>query len=1259
MALDELRFPANKPQTPEYLPVRTLKRGKIKINKKPLDPNLKQCPNPKCKKIQNKNNKICENCGLNFNIGDRIINIITNKCSNEDKILLIVNNDNKLKQVNNLFKNNNLHSSLKILHNGTYEELFKKYITDDIYDEILMLININKLLNYYYDIPIYNNIYSSKYLTNLSILKNNVNYINISNTSELYMQITSLQEYIYLIKSLGISKNNISDLDSIIDRILLTKNDIAEFNKNIEKIYEIYKLYGVTITQSFSIDFKRIEIVEILYEKPYLVKNKNEIYTFLNILNEYKEINNKNKDSAYYIKNFKNKNRFLQELIINYNNYISNYKKDIEILNLKQEFGNFGFNLYKLIDFNNFKQVMLSFNNPIIYKNNDYFLLCEKFKEYFESNIINFSNTFKKNKKKLEKIIKLKIKEKQNNIQDNNEIYELFNQFSGKLNYLSINIHTLNEFEENINNINLLTKKPKLIEDYNFYKVLTIFDENDINVIDLTPAEYFNKNYDKLCELIDIFFIDINDKYEIEKYKQIIDNYNKINTLIYELKIDINSNIDLNRYNKNNNASKIKLLKNFIQSNQNKLKYKSEQNISLKEFLNYTLLKINKFKTLYSLKNKIFNILNESNEITDKLDNSTFLIMKCYELKNELNLNEYKEDIDKIARNMRLLKDVDSYIPLKKIYDSIYNLYKKYKFDVKYTSLYNKGLFNENRLKTDDIINKISDLNNIFKSLDYLLIRKNKEYLKFKDIEFLSKRYYDANNQYKYLKKVKKCDINNFNETIDDLKNEFSFKTNDYKFNKINYDITNIKEIMDLSSKLEIDGANNLFYYEYDELLQFYDKIKNNAEFTNYYNERIFNDNIIDFYNSSTFMESINKLDLKLNNLQKYIKEQDDEINLNENQDFRKTEKLSSMKEIIEKTNLLFNEEISNISQNIVKYQIIIENLLKLCETYPIMDNNEIYIKKLNSAENKIHKYQEMNIYENKIDSYEFLINNNLQNIWKGYSTNLNKIKNKFEIDLKFTELYNNKVFSLKTIENLNNFSKLDLKTLKKIKSKLMLLFKKIYSDETYINEDIYLINKKILNFINQLEKTTNQSDYIKLFSEINQYINNDKLKNLINILNVKINQPQNYELMLNLEKKLKSIDDKIDYNEDTLNSLCDNIKYSQLINLNIINKESVKLIKNDLDTFFEIFNQFEEYRFLVLERLLNIEEYDLTTDFNLILDQNSEKRLFLLNEEMLEDELSDKFVNQFDKLIIFSDCNGKKIKKALNKKKILYKFAG
>ncbi|ALT68981.1 hypothetical protein [Methanobrevibacter millerae] len=1267
MAFDEPRFSGKNIRPHEYLPIR-IPKSKQNKKPKPLDSNMKICPN--CNKKQHKNNEKCERCGLDFNIGKKIIRIITTQCSNDDKILVISSNEEKLEILKNLFKENKLENYLRILHEGNCEELSEDNISNALYDEIPILIDINKLLNLYYDIPLFNNIYSSRYLKNLHILRNSdVTYIEYDDLNELNEFIKAFQEYIYLIKSAHIEYNNISDLNKIIDKLILIKNDVCRFNENINLLYNFYKLNGITISNSLNKNIELIDDVKILFNNPCIIEKETEIKDFLNNLHEYNEINKKSKDSSYYINSFISKNRFLKEIIQRYNNYLSKYTLNIEILNAKKEFEDYGFILYNLIEFENFKEIMSSFDNPKVVNDENYFLLNEKLEEYIEYNENNFSDNFNKYRKKLEKNIKKKIKERQKKIsKDNDEISELFYLLNKKLNQISINIDTFQGFKDNINNINCLVKYPKIIENDDLYNALDILNNYKNKYVDLTFEEYFNKNYEKLCEIFNIFLIKINKEYSIKKYNKIKKNTSEIQSLFKELKINIHSikdmSNDLKKYNKifshnNKKAQKFKRLKSLIQSSLARLNINSMQNMSVKELLDCSNDKINKFDEIISLKNDILKIINESQNTDEKFDYSSFLIKKCYDLKNELHMDEYKKDIDDISYNNRYFKEINNYMDIFNIDETISKLFKKHEYDVNFTSSYHNKLFDENTInsiESVDIEKEIVELNIISEKLDYLLEQKNQNVLKYKNLSDFSSKYYNTNYFYKnIIEKVKECDIHNFNEVIDDLKNELLFKSNDYKINKIIYNMSAIEEIINLSHMLELEEAENLFNYEYDEVIIFQQQIKKDIEFTEYYNKEIFNNNIFKFYQSSNYVEDLNNLDLKLSEIKEYIKKNNINNSIFNNSELININKLIGIKEIIDKTLYLFEKEPDDKTEKIENIKTIIDNLFKLCENYPISDENDKYIEELISAQDKVKRYSKMNIYENKIDYHKELIHNNLQNIWKGYSTNINKIKDKLDLDLKFTKLYNRKIFNMETIQNINNLSKSDLKKLNKIQSNLT-SFPDIFKNNLS-NEEILSSSKKLILEIDKLDKSNINEETIKIFSNINQTLKSDEVENLIKILDIKINKPNFFNSMIELEEKLnKYYPNKYKYSEDSLNRLNNDITYSQLKNLGIITDNNEMLIRDDFENFYKILSQFEEYRMLILERIMDTEEVELTENFDIIL---SEKWLFLINENTIQNKLSKQFVNQFDKFLVLHDADKSKIQNVLRKTDRLYKIMG
>ena len=942
---------------------------------------------PVCGHIQPKTNSQCDVCKLNLNRSERVINFITKNESQDSNFFLLFDDEYFFNQLISAFKDNNIYDQVKILDNANVINLSDGIIIDNFHVEISNLININKLLNFYYNIPFYNNVYSSKYLKNLYVLKNNPKYIDTNDLEKLLNFIKKSSENNDNINNIDFE--NISDFNDYINKLLEIKHEISEFYKNVDELIIFYNKFGIKCYDKLNKNIELINAVKILNDNPSLINNKNDVNNFINLLEKYKGLNKKNKDSTYFIKNFKVKNKILLKSF-NYFNRIfrnsSTIKIESEIINLRNEFDDIGFNLIEIYKCTDFKNFLLYYKNAETIQDEDFYLLNEKLIEYFEISNINLSEYFKKFYKKLNKLVKDKISEK-----------------SEKL-----------------------------------------YEKSEVNTI----------------------------KYLI---------------------------------------------------------------------------------------NDLFNQMELSKEIH--------------------NFNELKEYITDI---------------------------------------------NNNVLKLQDIL----DSNNLedFKSIDFnIILEETPESFKFSGYNEFYKRT---------INKIKNCNINNFDVIIAELRDDLSFKVNDKKLNEILFNFNIIKEILDLSSKLNLVDEENLFNYKFDDLLKLHKNIKKNIEFTDYLNNGLFNENIFNFYNSKTFLIDLNDVELKLQTLNNYIDNNDlildDILKKSSNQ----LDSYSEFENIFLQTKELFNKEDTEIS--ITDYKIIIDNLLYLCENN--IDNNDeplLFIESLLKAKDRINKYSLMYEYETDIDKFNEIININLDGIWVGYSTKLNKVKNKLMLDLQFTNLYQDGIFTDITLKSCNNFSKSDLKFLEKINRKLNLNYEKICDNKDYDFDKIYY-NELLIQYFSQLSELSDNKEYYEILIKINKILNRKDFTDVIKSLPNK-----NYE---DLIKKYDLSD------EDNLLSIVENhVKYTQLIDYGVLDKNNIEYIKEEIDYILYYINQLEEYRLLIIERINKTEIFDLSTDFNEILNQISEKRIFILNKKLLNKPISKDFVDYFDKILIPRNPDEMYIEELLN----------
>jgi hypothetical protein len=767
----------------------------------------------------------------------------------------------------------------------------------------------------------------------------------------------------------------------------------------------------------------------------------------------------------------------------------------------------------------------------------------------------------------------------------------------------------------------------KILEDRNdqLYKLkLKVIDNRYkfINYINLYESSYnlsnlfYNKNLNlnfTLNKNLDLYNIENNIlNLNSEKYNY----YNIINFNIYSNLIEIKKNNILNIFDKNyyklSNILNPKLNKNYILNKDNKfinlneildfnllkslnilLEYK-EYDISVSKFINlynWNIISINKPKLGIELLNEdLSNILlsniNEKNNNNGsfKINNEKINIISNL-IKSETTSNNY---FIKIKKNINFLNE----FYIKPEINYIYNypnifIENEYNYSIKFNI---KDITILDNIDNDFIFNiKIKDsrLNLLSNSL------VNKEIkIIFYDTE------YNINDDINKL--LNNNDNINFNIEIDDniyislfennliftntnyiepfilnLNLNYSFKDSYLLENTNIYSNIIILNIIDLRIEYIFNSyiINDILINENNKIINFSNILKNNLSllFPDYYDKLSLNFNYNNLYNESIIVNNLLVEIYKNDKIENYI------INISEN--------YIGVYEIEIKFDL-YSNNFQILNENSIKFILkdIRFNLLNniLNTNIDLLNNISIY-----NVKNIFDIIEEFNLIFNQINTtINFFL-------YSGLKLDFNRKNYKFEnYNFKFnSNIYYEKEFTcFINIELYNINTEFDLEFNffdKKYNILLNNIYDKIFT--TYIIEDNF--NYNIINNLINLENYCNNNLFGFNKSDFNyDLIENNYIKIENNIL--KLNNEFQYSIYSNL------IDLKVNIYSEYKNFklLIYDLRYSLLLNLNLILNKNIINIYNDLE--FSNLNLNKNQ--IIFDNLFNTNFYEIINNSNI-----------------------------------------------------------
>ena len=595
------------------------------------------------------------------------------------------------------------------------------------------------------------------------------------------------------------------------------------------------------------------------------------------------------------------------------------------------------------------------------------------------------------------------------------------------------------------------------------------------------------------------------DKYNIKPYeKELEEKYNKEilkykNEYLKDFEEEIKNESENENENENEKEDLLKLkienLKNEIKEERSKMEEIEERNrkkkeMGIKNLDEIKVKKISKIELDHNNKIKNFEITlkenyekKKENEKIDKLINIfSKEINEKYEKKKIKLKNEIEDEYLKELENYRNKLKNDNRKKIEEVNDEVNDLFNDYKEQINYIRKKGEEKIEKevkNKIENIDIYDKLNKniLNNIVKAFKDIIdkirqiiieeeIDEPIEKTELKIEEFL----YDFFNK-------KKLELEGIKNKLDLEENEYIIK----EFN-INY----LKEIIFIINK-SLNEINNSFNYnEFDN---------NNNEILV---EKIINKclKVINQYRENYYMKTNKKFYPFLEETLISF------FNLNNNED--------NKRRILEKENQI-NDDKDNKNINVLNLKILKNNIkssryddlnLKNISHEKIIEEKEINSE--NSSINKFKKNEESKVEEIYIDIFPNIsnINNNLDEediqIYNEIKNFLNK-----EIKNKFTEInFNDKkgFFNYK----INKFMKC------KENIKYFQILNDIYMELQNSNDSKLKIIcnkfKLLLLFINDFKRIVD-------FITSNYYLQNDIIKDKLELLSININEYKNHFL--------------------------------------------------------------------------------------------------------------------------------------------------
>lgn len=995
--------------------------------------------------------------------------------------------------------------------------------------------------------------------------------------------------------------NNKKDILNLNQNMLILKNKLKSvgiYDDNLELYYNLRDNLN-----SFS---------------NYIYFDKQEYYVLNEKLIEFKQ-SNENFDECFS-KNIRKLEDYLEKIlnqnkdsITTYQNISDNIARIIEIFSI------LGINIDNFKDLKNNKEelnILLSQSNELEFY--DYSNLIEILTEFdlkFESKYT-LGEIFTINFNKLK-----------------NHLFNFFNDFNKE----SYKNNELEYIEYNFENIKQFMVKLGLYE-----RSLVKLQENISKLTSLLNYS-FNENeelinFEEFKKMLETGFCSEKTKMYLEKNSksQILDDFNMMNVSITSLLYEINKNSNYN--------------------------YLDDLTFDFDFDKNY--FDVSEFDVV---KSKILNLI-EIQDIENFKDNylelSNYIeLIEKYNFKSyKSNFDELKEDFDYIYDIYSKLSNFDKFTSVYKTQEFLGNLKDKQKNNLKLKGLYEQDIFTQKTSKLS-----YAELKFFKSKLEELIYSVDTDYLKygfqndnFNELlsecnNFIIETKKENESIEDIITKIDNISSVTVNQDYSFIKNNPIFKSLDEK-DKIFNEFKLMEDIKSLIFQLNIPNIkyplNTTDMPFFNRFIDYFNWCKN---FTEYVDK-----NMIDKSLFVNFSKNINYIDSEISSIKKLISTLNLENSILDDLSIDTNNNVIKINEKVEKIDEHMNLEFYDITKRFDNLQNIINMIYDLCSMYPQEskfgenDNQIEYNEYVLKLKNSFKNYASLLELENKILNEKEIINRNLENCWEGLFSDINKIINKLDIDEEFTKLIDKEIFE---------YAPLKKGLLSNDDFKFVNNFKNTLSDEKTKSQYLMLYDNKeiLLNEINELNKIelNDYGLYLKTFKNINEILHIPKLENIVSLLELDLDKTENklglddYLEQLNKYGEINSTYfNQTEFNlsfEEILEKLNGHVKFTQLINSDIVKINYLDLIKEDFDNFTQNVDRLIKWRNEIIEKLDEyIEMYpesniDLTTDFNQIKNMKTNFKdinIFLADLNFVKTLKDEKYLSYFDYIICEGEMN-------------------
>ena len=1153
----------------------------------------------------------------NSAISEKISNLINSK-HDKSKILVVSNNDLILDEIQlefrvksdyNIFKSSKSTIQLENLVNNV--EKFEK---------------INSILFNKYAIKLFNDVNSIKCIPNLKVLSENLYYIDEKNANllndflKVYWEFYEVSNFSNIDLTLA-EKDISSEVNNITKKLISIKNYISRLDKVLNLL-------------DFNLDNLNEFDGEIIKNNPDLI-NSNDATHFLEILEKYQKLNLSNRSSLNYFTEFP-ENNFIRGIITNFKGYISCQDEynalNQEILKLRDQFKSYGLYFNNLNEYYEDKDQLIKFSNASYLGDGNYLILNAKIKEFlkFNCSLNDYLERCKMNIKFSSdlNLIYLKVNSGLNNIINIcDNIGFKFNSFSDLIAHKS-DFEILEEYVK-FNKKNTVANE-ETIKEY----ALNLFNElkeicytliNEDNAIDESELDYIIYTISNLNRVINKIGLNLNSLNEINDSFLIIAN----------LENDTSSNIftvQTETYLQNEKSvihNDLDLLKNSLNSLLGQLIDKPHLKDCPIDKLSQSFN--NQFKIGF-LKSNLESYLDSTKTFEEILENYEVIIQNAINLIDTTNGLEFKSKLDKISNELKSISqmhETQNYSGNQLMINNI----SSYKNSItgEFNRLVQNRLFSKEKIAECDIEILLEELkNNILIVQDYIAANN----LNNSDLNTIIKNNNEimqSNDRFK--SKIDDSTLYNFYDTCSQL-----------NIQDIDYGLIN--EILDLSKQLNIKEYDEFSKFSLNDLIEFSKNLENNIEFSEYVDKGKIDNN----FNVSLIQ--LNELDSKIENIKTKFKELKLDDSLLNDFSLIDIAGVNEIKKELSKIEEHLKINSTNVDELIENYKISLDMLLNLCKNHYIefeKDNHKFnssdFLFNLEGIEYDFNKYEELYEIEKEIYSHGDLIKNNLNSIWNGPLTDLEIVKNKIKIDEEFTRQYSRGIYTNVTLNNLSEVSTGDLSILNDLKNLGDQELKSRYL-LSYKNKD------KLISEINRLNNVDKDdlNSILVIFVNINKIYKSDEISDCITLLEYNIKHADSIRLIKEYENNLRyhSIvyykffnSRKFDMPiEEVITRLENHFKFTELIDLQIINERYLDDIKSNFNDFIGYVEKLDELTSEILEST-SVYYDNKNITFNEI-KENSTKlddaNLVLMDLKTLRNSFDSNYITYFDHVYIVDD---------------------